>query len=78
MFILAELSLLVLVNSSEVAAVTAAVSDVAVKVPAHSAAKKTGPWTTSREPKTLWRPEIDGRNVLSLLLNCLAVEPSVY
>lgn len=69
-FILAELFPLVLVNSSNVAAATAAVTDVAVKVPAHSVAKKTGPWATSREPAKLWKQEIDGRNVFSLPQNC--------
>ncbi|KAI3361482.1 hypothetical protein L3Q82_013630 [Scortum barcoo] len=48
----------VLVNSSEVAAVAAAVTDVAVKVPAHPVALKTEPWTTSRETASLW--ENDG------------------
>ncbi|XP_075952679.1 protein LYRIC-like isoform X2 [Anarhichas minor] len=43
------------VNSSEAVAVAAAVSDAAVKVPA----PKTGPWTTSREPASLWGAEID-------------------
>lgn len=62
--------ILILVNSSEVAAVTAAVTNVAVKVPAHSVSKKTGPWTTSREPAKLWRQEIDGRNVFTLPQNC--------
>lgn len=57
--------LLVLVNNREVAAVTAGVTDMAVKVPA---AAKTGPWTTSREPVSLWRSEIDGKNVFSLYL----------
>ncbi|XP_040901135.1 protein LYRIC-like [Toxotes jaculatrix] len=47
------------VNSREVAAVTAGVTDMAVKVSAHSVAPKTGPWTTSREPVSLWRAEID-------------------
>ncbi|XP_041798371.1 protein LYRIC-like isoform X2 [Chelmon rostratus] len=42
------------VNNSEVAA---GVTDVAVKVPAHSVVPKTGPWTTSREP--LWSADID-------------------
>ncbi|XP_068425892.1 protein LYRIC-like isoform X2 [Clinocottus analis] len=41
------------VNSCEVVAV--AVIDVAVKAPA----PKTGPWTTSIEPASLWRAEID-------------------
>ncbi|GLD48677.1 protein LYRIC-like protein [Lates japonicus] len=44
------------VNNREVAAVTAGVTDMAVKVPA---AAKIGPWTTSREPVSLWRSEID-------------------
>lgn len=35
-------------------------TDVAVKVPAHSVVPKTGPWTTSREP--LWSADIDGKN----------------
>lgn len=49
----------------------AAVTDIAVKVPAPTAAPKTGPWTTSREPASLWRGEIDGKNVLPLeLLSC--------
>ncbi|KAM6936207.1 protein LYRIC-like isoform 2-T2 [Lycodopsis pacificus] len=43
------------VNSSEAVAVAAAVTDAAVKVPA----PKTGPWTTSREPASLWGAEID-------------------
>lgn len=48
------------VNSSEAVAVAAAaVTDIAVKVPAPTAAPKTGPWTTSREPASLWRGEID-------------------
>lgn len=51
------------------------VADVAVKVPAHTVAPKTGPWTTSREPASLWRSEIDGKNVINLLLNCAVVEP---
>ncbi|KAK9513304.1 hypothetical protein VZT92_026847 [Zoarces viviparus] len=50
-----EVSLLVLANSSEAVAVAAAVTDAAVKVPA----PKTGPWTTSREPASLWGAEID-------------------
>ncbi|XP_078109896.1 protein LYRIC [Sander vitreus] len=46
-----------LVNSSEV--VAAGVTDMAVKVPAPTVASKTVPWTTSREPASLWRAEID-------------------
>ncbi|XP_068590670.1 protein LYRIC-like [Cebidichthys violaceus] len=45
------------VNSSVVVPVAAAVTDMAVKVPAP--APKTGPWTTSREPASLWGAEID-------------------
>ncbi|XP_032374111.1 protein LYRIC isoform X1 [Etheostoma spectabile] len=48
-----------LVNSSEVVAVEAGVTDMAVKVPAPTVASKTGPWTTSREPASLWRADID-------------------
>ncbi|XP_056237350.1 protein LYRIC-like isoform X4 [Seriola aureovittata] len=47
------------VNNREVAAKTAGVTDMAVKVPAHSVAPKSGPWTTSREPVSLWRADID-------------------
>lgn len=47
------------VNNSEVAAVSASVTDMAVKVPAHSVVPKTGPWTTSRETASLWSREID-------------------
>ncbi|XP_042281024.1 protein LYRIC-like [Thunnus maccoyii] len=47
------------VNSSEAAPVAAGVTDMAVKVPSLTAAPKTGPWTTSREPASLWRAEID-------------------
>lgn len=47
------------VNSSEVVAVAAGVTDMAVKVPAPTVAPKTGPWTTSREPASLWRADID-------------------
>ncbi|XP_070822830.1 protein LYRIC-like isoform X1 [Chaetodon trifascialis] len=44
------------VNNSEVAA---GVTDVAVKVPAHTVVPKSGPWTTSREPASLWSGELD-------------------
>ncbi|XP_076593640.1 protein LYRIC-like isoform X4 [Chaetodon auriga] len=44
------------VNNSEVAA---GVTDMAVKVPAHTVVPKTGPWTTSREPASLWSGELD-------------------
>ncbi|XP_026149898.1 protein LYRIC-like isoform X2 [Mastacembelus armatus] len=47
------------VNSSEVAAVHAGVSNMAVKVPAVSGPPKTGPWTASREAASLWRAEIE-------------------
>ncbi|XP_034384606.1 protein LYRIC-like isoform X2 [Cyclopterus lumpus] len=43
------------VNSSEVVAVAATLTDVTVKAPA----PKTDPWTTSREPASPWRVEID-------------------
>ncbi|XP_031178588.1 protein LYRIC-like isoform X1 [Sander lucioperca] len=46
-----------LVNSSEV--VAAGVTDMAVKVLTPTVASKTVPWTTSREPASLWRAEID-------------------
>ncbi|XP_028281674.1 protein LYRIC-like [Parambassis ranga] len=46
------------VNSSEVAEVTAPMTDMAVKVSAHMVAPKTGPWT-QREPASLWRAGID-------------------
>lgn len=61
MFILAELSLLVLVNSRDVTTVIPAVTNVPVKVPAHGGTRKAGSWATSREPATLWRPELDGK-----------------
>ncbi|TMS10658.1 protein LYRIC isoform X1 [Larimichthys crocea] len=62
------------VNNSEVAVASAAVTDMAVKVPTHSVVPKTGPWTTSREPASLWGGDIDGswtviepeRNLVSL------------
>lgn len=41
----------------------AGVTDMAVKVPAHNVAPKTGPWTTSRETASVLRAEIDGKNV---------------
>lgn len=63
-----SVSLLALVNNSEVAVASAAVTDMAVKVPTHSVVPKTGPWTTSREPASLWGGDIDGKNVLSLPL----------
>lgn len=47
------------VNSSEVPTVKAGGTDLTVKVPAHSVAPKTDPWTASREPASLWRAEID-------------------
>ncbi|XP_074510684.1 protein LYRIC-like isoform X1 [Sebastes fasciatus] len=47
------------VNSSEVVAVAAGVTDMAVKVPAPTVAPKTGPWTTTREPASLWKAEMD-------------------
>ncbi|XP_071325346.1 protein LYRIC-like isoform X2 [Trachinotus anak] len=47
------------VNSREVAAGTAGVTDMPVKVPARSVAPKSGPWTNSREPVSMWRAEID-------------------
>ncbi|XP_044065169.1 protein LYRIC-like isoform X2 [Siniperca chuatsi] len=47
------------VNSSEVAAVAAGVTDMAVKVPAHTVAPKTGPWATSRKTASVLRAEID-------------------
>lgn len=47
------------VNSNVVAAVAAGVTDMAVKVPAHNVAPKTGPWTTSRETASVLRAEID-------------------
>lgn len=50
-----------LVNSREVAAAAPAVADMKVKVPAHNVAPKSGPWTTSREPVSLWGGEIDGK-----------------
>lgn len=55
----------------------AGVTDMAVKVPPLSTAPKAGPWTTSREPASLWRADIDGNNVTHMymtpLLNCLVV-----
>ncbi len=71
---ISSVSVLVLVNSSEVAAVPV-VTDMAVKVPAHSAVPKTGSWTTSREPASLWSGDIDGKNVCPLLLKYYVVEP---
>lgn len=62
---------MVLVNSSEAAAVAAGVTDMAVKVPPRTAAPKSGPWTTNRPPASLWRAGIDGKNVTTLLFNCL-------
>ena len=53
--------LLVSVNSREVAAETAGVTDMAVNAPAHVVPQKSGPWTTNREPVSLWRAEIDGK-----------------
>ncbi|XP_059195715.1 protein LYRIC-like isoform X2 [Centropristis striata] len=47
------------VNSGEVVAVAAAVTEMPVKVPALTVAPKTDPWTTSRETASLWRSEID-------------------
>lgn len=47
------------VNNSEAAEVVTAATDMAVKVPAHSAAPKSGPWTTSRDQASLWRSGID-------------------
>ncbi|XP_069392763.1 protein LYRIC isoform X1 [Paralichthys olivaceus] len=47
------------VNSREVAAEIAGVTDMAVNVPAHIVSQKSGPWTNSREPVSLWRTEID-------------------
>lgn len=57
-FSLAEyrLSVLVLVNSEAVAAVT----DMAVKVPAPTVSPKARPWTTTTEPASVWRAELDG------------------
>ncbi|XP_023127234.2 protein LYRIC isoform X2 [Amphiprion ocellaris] len=46
-------------NNSEAAEVVTAVTDMAVKVPAHTVAPNTGPWTASREPASLWRSGID-------------------
>ncbi|XP_034466259.1 protein LYRIC-like isoform X2 [Hippoglossus hippoglossus] len=46
------------VNSREVAAETAGVTDMAVNAPAH-VPQKSGPWTTNREPVSHWRAEID-------------------
>ncbi|KAG7237305.1 hypothetical protein INR49_032488 [Caranx melampygus] len=62
------------VNSREVAAVTPAVADMKVKVPAHNVAPKSGPWT-NREPVSLWGGEIEDswtvieRNVPTAELN---------
>lgn len=47
------------VNNSDAAEVATAATDMAVKVPAHTVSQKTGPWTTSREPASLWRSGID-------------------
>ncbi|CAB1421916.1 unnamed protein product [Pleuronectes platessa] len=47
------------VNSREMAAETAGVTDMAVNAPAHVVPQKSGPWTTNREPASLWRAEID-------------------
>ncbi|XP_028984066.1 protein LYRIC-like isoform X2 [Betta splendens] len=47
------------VNSREMPTVPAAVTNVPVKVPAHGAVKKAGSWAASREPATVWRPELD-------------------
>lgn len=53
------------VNSSEVAA---GVTDMAVKVPAHTVAPKTVSSTTSREPASLRCSEIDGNFFFKSLL----------
>ncbi|XP_076004576.1 protein LYRIC-like isoform X2 [Genypterus blacodes] len=47
-------------NSSEAAVVAADVPDVEVKVPHHIVGPKTGSWTASREPASLWGAELDG------------------
>nr|XP_020467333.1 protein LYRIC-like [Monopterus albus] len=47
------------VNSTGAAVAPAGATRVAVKAPAHSVAPETGPWTTSREPASLWRTDID-------------------
>uniref|UniRef100_A0A665TTU0 Protein LYRIC-like n=1 Tax=Echeneis naucrates TaxID=173247 RepID=A0A665TTU0_ECHNA len=46
------------VNNREVPAVSAGVTETAVKIPAHNVAQKSGPWTASREPVSLWESEI--------------------
>ncbi|KAI9520784.1 hypothetical protein NQZ68_013189 [Dissostichus eleginoides] len=48
------------VNSEAVAAVTdMAVTDMAVKVPAPTVSPKARPWTTTTEPASVWRAELD-------------------
>lgn len=55
---------------------TAGVSNVAVKVPAHSVAPKKGPWSTSREPPSLWSSDIDGKMLCSVYGTALLLSPA--
>ncbi|XP_028327397.1 protein LYRIC isoform X2 [Gouania willdenowi] len=45
--------------NSEIADVAAAVTDIAVKPSAQMSGPKTGPWTTSRDPQSMWASGID-------------------
>ncbi|XP_068180473.1 protein LYRIC isoform X2 [Antennarius striatus] len=47
------------VNNSEVAAIAAGRTNMAVKAPAHTVLAKTDTWTSSREPASLWGGDID-------------------
>ncbi|KAM9851657.1 uncharacterized protein ACBR49_004813 isoform 2-T2 [Aulostomus maculatus] len=51
------------VNSSEVTSMVAGVTDMAVKITPPTVALKTGPWTPSREPASLWGTEIDSKKL---------------
>lgn len=52
--------------------VAGGVSDVAVKVPHHTVGPKTGRWTASREPASLWGTELDGKTTIFLQFSCLS------
>lgn len=69
-----SVSFLLLVNNSEVAAVPVAMTDMAVNVPVHAIPTKVVPWATNREQASRCSGDIDGNNVLSLVLDWFVVE----
>lgn len=60
------------------AAVATCVTDAAVKVPVHTIPAKMDPWTIGREPASLLGGDIDGKNALSISLNCSVVQLCLF